>query len=198
MNTTLLVQTTARSTLKWRLTARKLTWTIGVRCVVVAALWRDGWVKVWWHHRTSTHAVYWTSRRLTLLLHNLVCIGRASRNLTRTLCHVWALLVVLVNWNLLDGWANAVYWTHLGLWADDWAHGCWVKALECVTAGEAEQFWVLWEQLGHALLETGNLGELAVVGLVLVEVDVEGFGLVNILWLLGKAVDRRLKGCTCV
>jgi hypothetical protein len=55
------------------------------------------------------------------------------------------------------------------------------------------EFWVLGEELGHALLQLGDLSELAELRLVFVKVGIEGLGLVDKLGLLCQAVDDRLE-----
>jgi hypothetical protein len=52
---------------------------------------------------------------------------------------------------------------------------------------------VLREQLCHARLQLGDLRELAELRLVLVEVGIQGLGLVHKLRLLRQAVDDRLE-----
>lgn len=55
------------------------------------------------------------------------------------------------------------------------------------------KLWVLRKEFGHTLLQLGDLGKLAELRLVLVEVTVERLGLVYKLGLLGQTVDDRLE-----
>ena len=55
------------------------------------------------------------------------------------------------------------------------------------------QFGILWVKLCHPLLKLGDLGKLAKVGLVLVEIRTQRLRLVYQLGFLGQSVDDRLE-----
>jgi hypothetical protein len=64
--------------------------------------------------------------------------------------------------------------------------------------GEHLEGWVLWEKVSHTLFELGNLGQLAVFGLKIVEEEVERLHPCDALWLLCKLTYSLLKDCSCI
>jgi hypothetical protein len=97
-----------------------------------------------------------------------------------------------------DGRHRRHYRPHLRSWRDDWANGRGVESRTCETLREALQLRVFGVESEHALLQLGDLSQLAELRFVVVEEEEERFGPGNVLWFGSNFSNNGLEDSACI